>query len=329
MKEAWIDLRAWRQFVAVAEELHFGRAAQRLHMTQPPVTQAIAQLEKTLGVMLFDRTRRRVALTPAGEALLPDVRELLARAQALPARAKAAAAGEVGRVRLAFVSTIGFERLPAWVREFRFQCPEVALELVEATGDVQLEAFSRGEIDAGLMLHSPGFAPPGLERQSVSEEPLVLALPARHPLAKVSKVSLADALAEPLVIFPRRIVPSLHDTIFGLYHAAGRTPEVAQEAIQMQTIVNLVWGGLGVAWVPESVMQFRRSGVVYRAAGEFESSGRRRSAPPLPNCETSLVWPAHVDNPALARFIQFIGIERQKYRGSGSAGSPVLPAAKG
>lgn len=306
MKEAWIDLRAWRQFVAVAEELHFGRAATRLHMTQPPVTQAIAQIEKTLGVMLFDRTRRRVALTPAGEALLPDVRELLARAQALPARAKAAAAGEVGRVRLAFVSTIGFERLPAWVREFRIQCPDVALELVEATGDVQLEAFARGEIDAGLMLHSPGFAPPGLERVAVAEEPLVLAVPAKHALAKAQKVPLADALVEPLVIFPRRIVPSLHDTIFGLYHAAGRTPEIAQEAIQMQTIVNLVSGGLGVAWVPESVMQFRRSGVVYRRANQFEPPTRRRAAIPLPSCETSLVWPAHIDNPALGRFIKFI-----------------------
>src|SRR3954447_23489464 len=182
MREATIDLRAWRQFVAVAEELHFGRAAVRLHMTQPPVTQAIALLEKTLGVVLFDRTRRRVALTPAGEALLPDVRDLLSRAQSLPARARAAAAGEVGRVRLAFVSTIGFERLPAWVREFRIQCPDVALELVEATGDVQLEAFARGEMDAGLMLHSPGFAPPGLERVAVAEEPLVLAVPAKHAL---------------------------------------------------------------------------------------------------------------------------------------------------
>lgn len=306
MKEASIELRAWRQFLAVAEELHFGRAAQRLHMTQPPVTQAIAQLEKTLGVVLFDRTRRRVALTPAGEALLPEVRELLARAQALPVRARAAAAGELGRVRLAFVSTIGFERLPAWVREFRAECPEVALELVEATGDVQLEAFARGEIDAGLMLHSPGFAPPGLERLAVSEEPLVLALPARHPLARAQKLRLADALAEPLVIFPRRIVPSLHDAIFGLYHAAGRAPQVAQEAIQMQTIVNLVWGGLGLAWVPESVTQFRRAGVVYRAAAEFAPAARRRP-PVLPGCETSLVWPGAAFNPALARFVQFIG----------------------
>lgn len=307
MKEALIDLRAWRQFVAVAEELHFGRAALRLHMTQPPVTQAIAQLEKTLGVLLFDRTRRRVALTPAGEALLPDVRELLARSQALPLRARAAAAGQVGRVRLAFVSTIGFETLPVWVREFRAQCPEVALELVEATGDVQLEALARGEIDAGLMLHSPGFAPPELERLPVSEEPLVLALPAAHPLAQAHPLPLDAVLAEPLVIFPRRIVPSLHDAIYALYQAAGRAPAVAQEAIQMQTIVNLVWGGLGVAWVPASVMQFRREGVVYRRADELVAPGRsRKSAPTLPACETSLVWPEQAMNAALARFVDFV-----------------------
>jgi len=314
MKEMLIDLRAWRQFLAVAEELHFGRAALRLHMTQPPVTQAIAQLEKTLGIVLFDRTRRRVALTPAGEALLPDVRDLLERAQALPARARAAAAGEIGRVRLAFVSTIGFEHLPQWVREFRVLCPEVALELVEATGDVQLDALARGELDAGLMLHSPGFAPPGLERLQVAQEPLVLALPAAHALASAARPGLRDVLAEPLVIFPRRIVPSLHDTIFGLYHAAGRVPVVAQEAIQMQTIVNLVWGGLGVAWVPESVRQFRREGVVYRAAGEFAAGGRGRVRVALPACETSLVWKSEVDNPALARFVQFVRERQTQHR---------------
>jgi DNA-binding transcriptional LysR family regulator len=306
MTEVPIELRAWRQFLAVAEELHFGRAAERLHLTQPPVTQAIALLERNLGVMLFDRTRRRVALTPAGEALVPEVRELLARAQALVPRARAAAAGEVGRVRLAFVSTIGFERLPAWLRDFRAEAPAVALELVEATGDVQLEALQRNEIDAGLMLHSPGFAPPGLARLAVAQEPLVLAVPARHRLAKAASVPLADVLAEPLVIFPRRIVPSLHDAIFALYHAAGIVPRVAQEAIQMQTIVNLVWGGLGVAWVPASVMQYQRSGVVYRTAAEFAPPPRRRTPPALPACETSLVWPAHVGNPALARFVKFI-----------------------
>jgi len=303
-----IDLRAWRQFLAVAEELHFGRAAARLHMTQPPVTQAIAQLEKTLEVRLFDRTRRRVALTPAGEALLPEVRDLLARAQALPGRARAAAAGEVGRVRLAFVSTIGFEHLPVWVREFRAASPEVSLELVEATGDVQLAAFERGDIDAGLMLHSPGAAAPGLQHLPVAREPLVLAMPEAHALARLPALPLAAVLAEPLVVFPRRIVPSLHDAIFSLYHAAGCTPRVAQEAIQMQTIVNLVWGGLGVAWVPASVMQFRRAGVVYRAADELALPPRRaaRTSPALPACETSLVWPPEGEQPALRRFIDFV-----------------------
>jgi DNA-binding transcriptional LysR family regulator len=316
MKETLIDVRAWRQFVAVAEELHFGRAAIRLHMTQPPLTQAIAQMERSLGVVLFDRTRRRVALTPAGEALLPDVRDFLERAQALPVRARAAAAGEVGRVRLAFVSTIGFERLPEWVRDFRVLCPQVALELVEATGDVQRALFARGELDAGLVLHSPGAAPPELARLAVTEEPLVLALPARHPLAQAPRLDLAEVLAEPLVIFPRRIVPALHDAIFALYHAAGRVPVVAQEAIQMQTIVNLVWGGLGVAWVPESVTQFRREGVVYRAGEAFgpaaaKARTKAAAAPLLPVCETSLVWPAGLNNPALARFVDFVR-ERSK-----------------
>jgi DNA-binding transcriptional LysR family regulator len=306
MNDRLIDLRAWRQFVAVAEELHFGKAAMRLHMTQPPVTQAIAQLEKTLGVMLFDRTRRRVVLTPAAEALLPNVRELLQRAQALPLRARSAAAGEIGRIRLAFVSTVGFEQLPAWVREFRVLCPEVALELVEATGDVQLDLLARQEIDAGLMLHSPGGASPGLERLAVNLEPLVLAVPEQHPMATAATLMLEDVLAQPLVLFPRRIVPSLHDAITALYHEAGRVPDIAQEAIQMQTIVNLVSAGIGVAWVPESVMQFRRSGVVYRMAHEFALQPSQQAVL-LPGCETSLIWFATVVNPALARFIEFVG----------------------
>lgn len=300
-----IDLRAWRQFVAVAEELHFGRAAQRLHLTQPPVTKAIAQLEDALGVQLFDRTRRRVALTPAGAALLPEARELLARAQALPRLARAAAAGEVGRVRLAFVSTIGFDQLPRWVRGFRALCPDVMLELVEATGDVQLQALARGDIDAGLVLHSPGAAPPALAHLRVAREPLVLALPQAHPLARLAPLPLARVLAEPLVTFARAHVPSLHDAIGAMYRAAGLEPQVAQEAIQMQTIVNLVAGGMGVAWVPQSVTQFRRAGVVYRSGDQLAGATARRK-PALPLAETSLVWPTSASQPALERFVAFV-----------------------
>src|SRR3954447_8214965 len=273
-----VELRLWRQFAAVAEELHFGRAARSLHMTQPPLTQAIAQLERLLEVRLFERTKRSVSLTPAGSALLPQVHELLARARALPAQARAAAGGELGRLRIAFVSTVGFALLPQWLRAFRARHPQVQMELIEATGDVQVEAFARGEIDAGFMLHSPGFAPQGLEHRAVAREPLVLAVPEAHPFADAVRLALPQVLTEPLVIFPRRIVPSLHDAVLGMYHVAGRDPRIVQEAIQMQTIVNLVSAGLGIAWVPASVRQFQRGGVVYR-----QVAGRQAAS--VPECE--------------------------------------------
>jgi DNA-binding transcriptional LysR family regulator len=297
MSHPLVELRLWRQFIAVAEELHFGRAASRLHMTQPPLTQAIAGLERLLGVRLFDRTKRSVQLTAAGRAVLPEARELLARAQALPAHARAAAHGEIGRLRLAFVSTVGFGLLPQWVRAFRSIYPQIELELIESTGDVQLESLARGDIDAGFVLHSPGFAPAGLHQLRIAREPLVLALPEQHELASARTPSLGRVLDQALVIFPRRILPSLHDAIFGMYHAAGRTPRVAQEAIQMQTIVNLVSAGLGLAWVPGSVRQFQRPGVVYR-----QVTGKKAQA--VPHCETSLVWPS-ADNPTLERFVEF------------------------
>ena len=295
MKEPVIELRLWRQFAAVAAELHFGRAARSLHMTQPPLTQAIAQLERLLGVRLFERSKRSVSLTPAGAALLPQVHELLARARALPEQARSAAGGELGRLRIAFVSTVGFALLPQWLRAFRASHPQVQMELIEATGDVQLEAFARGEIDAGFMLHSPGFAPRDLSHRRVAHEPLVLALPEAHPLASAARLPLAQVLAEALVIFPRRIVPSLHDAVLGMYHAAGREPRIVQEAIQMQTIVNLVSAGLGLAWVPESVRQFQRSGVVYRHVGGKQAAS-------VPECETTLVWERMT--PVLERFVE-------------------------
>jgi DNA-binding transcriptional LysR family regulator len=260
-------------------------------------------LEKRLAVRLFDRTKRSVQLTATGRALLPEVLDLLARAQALPEHARAAAAGELGRLRLAFVSTVGFALLPQWVRGFRALYPQVQMELVEATGDVQLQAFAQGTLDAGFMLHAPGFAPVGLERHTVHQEPLVLAVPEQHALAALPRLTLAAVLDAPLVIFPRRIVPSLYDAIFAAYHAAGHLPTVAQEAIQMQTIVNLVSAGLGCAWVPHSVTQFQRPGVVYRSV---EPGTRAKGRVALPGCETSLVWSAAHTSPALERFIAFV-----------------------
>lgn len=292
-----IELRVWRHFLVLAETLHFGQAAERLHMTQPPLTQSIQQLEARLGLLLFERTRRRVTLTPAGEALAEPVRQLLKQAAGLPAIAQAAGQGAVGSLRLGFVSTVGFGPLPGWLRGFREAAPGVSVVLREATSDVQLQAFEQGEADAGFVLHAPQMAP-RLPQLSVGVEPLVLAVPEASPLAAAKALPLADVLAEPLIIFPRGIAPSLYDAVLAFYHRHGAAPAIGQEAIQMQTIVNLVSAGLGLAWVPHSMMQLQRPGVVYRELP-------RKLADGAPHCETSLVWPEGA-GPVVQRFVAFI-----------------------
>ena len=296
-----IDLRAWRQFLALAECLHFGRAAEQLHITQPPLTQAIQQLEARLGVRLFERTRRSVTLTPAGAALVEPVRQLLNQARALAPLAQRAADGELGRVRLGFVSTIGFGPLPGWLGAFRVAHPQIAVELREATGDVQLQAFEQGAIDAGFVLHAPRLAPDmpaRLQRLSLGVEPLVLALPDAAPWAVAHRLRATDVLAQPLVIFPRSATPSLFDAVLAFYHRHGATPLIAQEAVQMQTIVNLVSAGLGIALVPKSVTQLQRAGVRYRPLPAALTEG-------APQAETSLLWPGDAA-PAVLRFVEFV-----------------------
>ena len=294
------ELRTLRQFVTVAEELHFSRAAQRLHMTQPPLSLAIRGLERELGAELFQRTQRSVALSPAGAALLPQVRRLLTEADALPRLAQAAAAGLAGRLRLAFVSSIAYGPLPGWLSSFRDAHPDVALQLREATLDVQLAAFDADEIDAGFVLHAPDAVPPGFAAWAALQEPLVLAMPQAHPAAASPRPAFQRIAAEPLLIFPRTIAPSLYDAVLGFYRAQGATPHIAQEAIQMQTLVNLVSSGMGLAWVPASVMQLQRPVVVYRAVVGSEL-----------RCETSLVWrePA---SPVVQRFVGHVRAQQRQ-----------------
>ncbi|MFZ2989369.1 LysR family transcriptional regulator [Ideonella sp.] len=301
-----IELRSLRQFVAVAEELHFGRAAQRLHMTQPPLTWAIRKLEGELGAPLFTRTTRSVALTAAGLALLAPAQRLLADAQGLAGLVQAAAQGRSGHLRLGFVSTVGYGDLPRWLRQFREQHPDIGLSLREATLDVQLQAFDDGDLDAGFIIHAPGALPPGFEALSVACEPLVLALNIDEPLARAHDQALGavDVLGLPLVIFPRVIAPSLYDALLSFYRGHQATPQIVQEAIQMQTLINLVSAGIGAAWVPEGLMELQRSGVVYR---------------PVPDaglvCETSLIWRRDA-SPAVLRFVAHA---RLQLAGEGSA----------
>lgn len=292
-----VELRQLRYFVAVAEERHFGRAAVRLHMTQPPLSQAIQALEATLGTALFARTKRSVALTPAGAALLPEARRLLQQAESLPDLVRRAASGESGLLSLSFVSTADYSVLPPLLREFRERYPAVQIDLREATSDVQLEDLMERRIDAGLLIPPlPEKARAELDYLTVLSEPLILAAPQNLPMLKENQRVPLHALAElPLIIFPRRIAPAFHDAILACFSDAGLTPRIGQEAIQMQTIVGLVSAGMGIALVPQSVSNLKRPGVAY-----LPLAGKTAAV------ETGLAWRRDNASPVLRSFLQLI-----------------------
>ena len=292
-----LELRQLRYFIAVAEELHFGRAAARLHMTQPPLSQAIAVLEDLLGAPLFLRNRRTVELAAAGTALLPEARRMLAQADALPELARRAAGGQAGRLALAFVTSCDYSVLPPFLRRYSERYPDVQLHLVEATSDVQAEELLRGRIDAGLLIPPlPDKAQGELDYLKVLDEPLILCAPAGLPaLASRQPVRLQDLPRMPLIVFPREISPALHDAILSCFRAAGITPVIGQLAIQMQTIVSLVSAGMGLALVPQSVSNLMRPGVEYRALAD-----------PTPLVETGIAWRRDNPSPVLKGFLELL-----------------------
>ncbi|MCG1041563.1 LysR family transcriptional regulator [Mycetohabitans sp. B8] len=295
------DLRQLRYFVTLAEEQHFSRAAARLAMTQPPLSQAIRLLEDALGVRLFERTKRSVELTPVGAALLPEVRRVLAAADALAPLAHSLAQGETGVLALAFVSSADYGLLPGLLRQFGERFPRVRLQLLEATSDVQIDELVAGRIDAGIVI--PPIPPRHaavLSYLPIAREPLIVAMSCELAQAlgtayDQAEIELAQFADVPLVIFPRRLAPAFYDIIMGCYKAAGVVPRIGQEAIQMQTIVSLVSAGMGVALVPQSLHNLQRTGVVYRAL---------RGA--LPVIETGLVWRTGDVSPVLAGFIDVV-----------------------
>ena len=256
------DTRQLRYFVALAERLHFGRAAAALHISQPPLSRAIRGLEGQLGARLLARSRRKVELTHEGARFYEEAKRILAQLESAALEVGAMAAGQSGRLRLGFVSLADFGVLPELLKSFKAARPGVALALREMLSPEQAVALAAGELDFGLLL------PPvagDLEHLVVQSERFVAALPARHPAARrAGKVAMRSLAAEHFVMVPREIAPGLYDIVAGLAARAGFLPRVAQEAIQMQTVVSLVSSGLGVAIVPASVANLGRRGVVYR-----------------------------------------------------------------
>ncbi len=279
--DALPSMRGLQAFQVLAEVRHFGQAAERLGISQPPLSIRIRQLEAQLGARLFQRSRAGVRLTAAGEALAAEVEPLLERLSRALDRVRAIAAGSSGELRVGFVTTAEFSFLPERLSEFRRRFPQVRLHLTELTSDAQFVALSEGRLDVGFVLAPvPALQPTAvLDWRLIARERLVVALPSEHPLARRrGAVAAAELAGDPLVIFPRDKAPNLHDQIMSVF-PPGHVPVIGQEAIQMPTIVSLVAAGLGIAIVPESLRNLGRRGVVYRAL-----------ASPTPVVETAVCW---------------------------------------
>ncbi|MCK9688426.1 LysR substrate-binding domain-containing protein [Scleromatobacter humisilvae] len=260
-----MELRHLRYFVAVAEELHFTRAALRLNMAQPPLSQQIRALEDELGVQLFARTRRSVALTDAGHALLERARSLLAGTQALPQELQRVARGEVGLLRIGFSSTLPLTKvLRDVVADHRRSHPDVALNLREMHSQLQFDSLRRGELDVGLVRYNEG-VPEGISLRLLRRDPLRLVVPAGHRFARRKSVAIAECRDEAFIGFPGDAGTGTGPLLKRLAAQAGFEPRIAQEAREATTQIGLVAAGLGIAVLPAPLEAVRIEGVHYVA----------------------------------------------------------------
>jgi DNA-binding transcriptional LysR family regulator len=257
-----MDIRAMVCFIAVAEELHFRRAAERLHLTQPSLSQRIRALEHEIGTDLFVRDRRSVALTPAGKAFLEPARRAIDNARIAKEQALRAARGEVGRLRLGFTVLAFYGLLPEALQAFRRRHPDVDIELVEMNSPSLETALITGTIDLAI-LHPP-LGHPELMVRSLPDEPLVLALPESHPLVALEEIPIEALADEPMLIAPRSVGPSIYDRMITLFQSEGVTPHVVQEVTPMTTLSGLVAAGTGVGFVTRGLSRQPRPGVCYR-----------------------------------------------------------------
>jgi DNA-binding transcriptional LysR family regulator len=258
-----VELRHLRYFVAVAEECHFGRAAERLHMAQPPLSQQIRQFEGALGVELFRRTTRKVELTPAGALLLERARRILGDVEIAAVDVGRAERGELGRLAVGFTGSATYELLPRLAAALRSELPGVELELHgEMLTPAQVEALLAGTLDVGLL--RPPVGSPDLAVHVIRRESLVAVLPSDHPAARRRSVRLADLAGEPFVSYPSHFRSVVHDAVEMACGKAGFSPIIVQKVSETATLVSFVAAGIGVALVPASVQHLRITGAVYR-----------------------------------------------------------------
>lgn len=257
-----MELRHLRYFVAVAEELHFGHAAARLHIAQPPLSQQIRNLETELGFKLFWRSNRRVELTSGGLAFLEGARRTLASADQAVMSARAADGGETAKVSIGFIDSAVYSLMPKILRAFRIAYPSVRVIIRAMSSAQQVEALERGEIQVGIL--RPIQASNRLIIEELVREQLVVALPKNHRLGALDRIHIRDLKDEAFVFFDRDYVPSVYDRIMGMFHRAGQMPNIVQEAGEQHTIIGLVAAGLGYTITAEGISDWAKGDVVYR-----------------------------------------------------------------
>ncbi len=280
-------------FIAVAEELHFSRAAERLHIAQPPLSQQIRDLEEELGVKLFERTKRRVELTTAGRAFLEEARQALQHVDKAAKAAQRASRGDIGRLIVGFNSSATYGVLPRILKVFREHCPDVELVLHELTTSQQLEYLHHSKIDLGL-LYLP-VDDDDLCFLSVLKEPLLIAIPDTHSLVTQPQISIHSLKGESFILPTHDLGAGLYSKIVSFFQQTGFTPKVGQEAILLQTVISLVAGGVGVALVPASLQNLQTRGVTYKPLQEL-----------TPEIEIALTWRRNDLSPVLQKFLNLV-----------------------
>lgn len=283
-----MDLSRYHHFIAIAEELHFGRAARRLGIAQPQLSQSIKRLERDIGVRLIDRTHNHVALTAAGQAFLEEARRCVLYAERARRVARTAAGSEQSQLRVGF-SSLQYGILAPALRRFWQDHPGVAVRLEEGGSEAQAEKLRGGTLDLGLMELNSFRRHEGLATRRLRSYRYVAVLPAHWREARKRRLRLRDLAGKPLILFPYQRTPDIHQRIFEACHQAGFEPQVIQEARRTQTIMSLVACELGMSLLPETAAMYRMQGVALRPVQDL---------PATVQADIAMAWVPPVDNPA-------------------------------
>jgi DNA-binding transcriptional LysR family regulator len=287
-----IDFKRLRYFIALAETRHFGRAAARLHISQPPLSRQLIALEKELGVSLVERGPRGVTLTAAGERFHIDAKAVLAALEQAETNCRAAATGAAGRLSLGFTMCAAYSVVPGYARRFSVACPDVSVSLREVVSNDLAQRVLDGALDAAIMF--PGPFDQSLTAMKIFSEPLCVALSKSHRLAKHRRIRVAQLAEETFVMAVADVAPNLRAVIEQHCRSGGFEPVIGLEVQLQQTVLNLVNEQAGVALVPHSMSKSKLAGVVFRELAD------------APTVEQVLVWSKANRNPCLTRFVELV-----------------------